>query len=318
MSELTPALLKRMQMKPHADDPVADENGGDGGGVTWRERWPVHPAADVFPMLPDDELDRLAADIKANGLREKIVLYVDKGTPVPIGPALTEDVEGETFFSTEDVEGETYVLDGRNRLEALERAGIDPMYNDGRPSSDLFRWVDSWRCCGLYGGGGNKWEVVPGPDPVGLVISANIHRRHLTKRQQAALIVSATKAGGSETLANVAKVSQGARGPAKDPVKAKAVAEAAKHGISKRTVEDALADDRRQETDSQPAPKKPAPQKAPKAKRATGPTKGPGRNGGDPVAERELREWRERHGDRCRPALRTVFPEYVSAPSGVS
>jgi N6-adenosine-specific RNA methylase IME4 len=55
-----------------------------------------HPFADIFPMLSERELDDLAADIKAHGLREPIVLYQSK------------------------------VLDGRNRQEACRRAGVEP------------------------------------------------------------------------------------------------------------------------------------------------------------------------------------------------
>jgi len=57
---------------------------------------PVHPAAAVFPMLPDDELDELAADIKANGLAH--ALAVKDGV----------------------------LIDGRNRREACRRAGVEP------------------------------------------------------------------------------------------------------------------------------------------------------------------------------------------------
>lgn len=57
---------------------------------------PVHPAAEVFPMLPDDELDELAEDIRTNGLRH---------------PLLVKDGQ---------------LVDGRNRREACRRAGIEP------------------------------------------------------------------------------------------------------------------------------------------------------------------------------------------------
>lgn len=56
----------------------------------------VHPAASRFPLMSDEELDELAADIKARGLDNPVVL-----------------LEGK-------------VLDGRNRLEACHRAGVPP------------------------------------------------------------------------------------------------------------------------------------------------------------------------------------------------
>jgi hypothetical protein len=59
----------------------------------------VHPAAAVFPMLPDDELRELAADIKANGLNH----------------AITLDAEGR-------------IVDGRNRDAACKLAGVEPRY----------------------------------------------------------------------------------------------------------------------------------------------------------------------------------------------
>src|SRR5262245_49079443 len=66
--------------------------------ISWRSIYPVHPCADVFPMMTDLEIDELAADIKANGLRQPVLLYMENGT--------------------------NYVLDGRNRVEAMMRAGI--------------------------------------------------------------------------------------------------------------------------------------------------------------------------------------------------
>jgi ParB-like nuclease family protein len=58
---------------------------------------PVHPIADLFPMMTDEELANLAADIKANGLIHPIV--VDK---------------------------DGVLVDGRNRDRACEIAGIAP------------------------------------------------------------------------------------------------------------------------------------------------------------------------------------------------
>jgi hypothetical protein len=58
----------------------------------------VHPLADRYPMLPDDEIAELATDIKAHGLIHQIV------------------VDGDT------------VIDGRNRLRACELAGVDPSF----------------------------------------------------------------------------------------------------------------------------------------------------------------------------------------------
>lgn len=59
----------------------------------------VHPAAELFPLMSDEELDALAADILANGLRQPLVL-----------------------------DGEGRLLDGRNRLAACGRAGVTPDY----------------------------------------------------------------------------------------------------------------------------------------------------------------------------------------------
>jgi ParB-like chromosome segregation protein Spo0J len=41
------------------------------------ERSP-HPLSEIFPRMNAEELDRLAEDIKANGLKEAIWLFEDK------------------------------------------------------------------------------------------------------------------------------------------------------------------------------------------------------------------------------------------------
>ena len=87
-----------------------------------------HPIADLFPMMTDDELKSLAADIQANGLKEPIVVLDDK------------------------------ILDGRNREKACRIARVEP-----------------------------KTVAFRGKDPVSFVLSMNLHRRHLTQGQRAAV-----------------------------------------------------------------------------------------------------------------------------------
>jgi hypothetical protein len=78
--------------------------------MTWRDKYKVHPAADVFPMMSDEELEALGQDILENGLREPIkIMRVRKAKQI-----------AENAFSQP-----TMLLDDRNRLEAMERVGID-------------------------------------------------------------------------------------------------------------------------------------------------------------------------------------------------
>jgi N6-adenosine-specific RNA methylase IME4 len=92
----------------------------------------AHPAADLFPMMTSAEIDQLAADIQQRG---------------QIHPILTT--------------GDNLVLDGRNRLEACRRAGVEP-------------YVLVWD------GDGD-----PFASPTAFVLSANLHRRHLNESQRA-------------------------------------------------------------------------------------------------------------------------------------
>src|ERR671922_924857 len=62
----------------------------------------VHPAADAFPMMEEEELDELASDIKANGLQQPLIIDKLNGSP--------------------------QLIDGRNRREACRRVGIVPDY----------------------------------------------------------------------------------------------------------------------------------------------------------------------------------------------
>jgi ParB-like chromosome segregation protein Spo0J len=91
----------------------------------------IHPVAEMFPMMTEEELDELAADIKANGLLNPI----------------TKD-------------NDDTLIDGRNRLEACSRAGVEP-----------------------------KFETLNGTDPVAYILAQNVKRRHLSKGQQAMAVV---------------------------------------------------------------------------------------------------------------------------------
>jgi ParB-like chromosome segregation protein Spo0J len=59
----------------------------------------IHPLAEAFPMMTDDELADLAVDIKENGQIHPIIVDAD-GT----------------------------LVDGRNRLRACEIAGVEPLF----------------------------------------------------------------------------------------------------------------------------------------------------------------------------------------------
>lgn len=118
---------------------------------------PVLAAADVFPLMSDEELQELAADIKENGLHEPLVIA---------------DVQ------TNDGEIVVVLVDGRNRRAACKIVGVEPQI-----------------------------RKLNGEDPNAYVLSANIHRRHMTKGQRAmavAMIYPEPKRG------------RGHRDPAKD------------------------------------------------------------------------------------------------------
>jgi hypothetical protein len=107
---------------------------------SWRDLLPIHPAALLLPRMSDAELKELGADIAATvqQLPEIILLNDD---------------------------GREELLDGLNRLDAMERAGIevakDGVFNRDRVPHQHVR--------------GNT-------DPYAFVLSAILHRRHLTQR----------------------------------------------------------------------------------------------------------------------------------------
>lgn len=45
--------------------------------TSWRDVLPIHPAAELFPLMSPDELRELGEDTKKGGLRSQIVLWQD-------------------------------------------------------------------------------------------------------------------------------------------------------------------------------------------------------------------------------------------------
>jgi hypothetical protein len=130
---------------------------------SWRDVLPVHPAAELFPLMKDTDPDALRAlgeDIKQNGLTSHIALY--RARP----------------------EAQAQLLDGRNRLDAIE-AVIGPIVS-------ILPYI------AIEGGRVVGWakvlETDQVPDPFAFVLSANIHRRHLTAEKRRELIAELIKA----------------------------------------------------------------------------------------------------------------------------
>jgi hypothetical protein len=201
---------------------------------SWRDFYKVHPACEVFPPLSPDELQKLADDIHVNGLNVAIE---------------TRHVAGPDG-------GTTYVIDGRNRLAALEDVLGYQIVNDKG------EWIGSAKARHLPGYTNEKVAAD--------VLSLNLRRRHqsLTKEQQVELIDAVLRAASGNDFANMARsfspVAGEKGGSTKDGHKAAVVTEAAKVGVSKRTVERTLAKAKADERAPQPTEsQKPKPKRKP-------------------------------------------------------
>jgi hypothetical protein len=126
----------------------------DAPAFAWRDHLPVHPAADLFPLMSEAELKELAEDLLAHGQRMLIMLCKS-----PDGTRLN-------------------VLDGRNRLDAMALTGRLRADDDGE----------------LYFGDEMVGLIGVKSDPYETVVSFNLHRRHLTSEQKRDLIAKLLKA----------------------------------------------------------------------------------------------------------------------------
>jgi hypothetical protein len=144
---------------------------------SWRDTFPIHPACELFPPISTDELRTLGEDIKKRGLQNRIALWAA------------------------DPNNKKFLLDGRNRLDAMELVGLDP-HSCSRVT--------------LYGN--------QGVDPHAYVVSANLHRRHLTAEQKRDLIgklLKATPEKSDRQIAETVKASPTTVGTVRTKMEAK-------------------------------------------------------------------------------------------------
>jgi hypothetical protein len=187
---------------------------------SWRASKKVHPACDASPLMLLDELGKLAEDIKANGLKFL--------------------VEVRHTINSE------YVIDGRNRLSALEALGIPLVADNGDWTHQALEYIH-------FGGRRTDAEIASE------VITFNARRKHQTKQELAEFIAEVLKLQKTDSANMAGSVIQDEqtgqlRGSIKDEHKAAVVIEAAKHGVSLRTVERALAKQNESDVPA-PAPK---------------------------------------------------------------
>jgi ParB-like nuclease domain len=140
----------------------------------WRQYLPVHPAADLFPLMAEVELKGLAEDIKAHGVIEPVILF-------------------------ETADDHMALLDGRNRLDACALAGLLSLNGDG----NLQITTTDGRAARLH-----YWLEHKGRDPYALALSYNVHRRHLTSEQKRDLIAKLLKAKPELSLRQVGKLTK--------------------------------------------------------------------------------------------------------------
>jgi ParB-like chromosome segregation protein Spo0J len=106
-----PELKDEIKQQPSSNESPKLNQGGDRCVAT--DQLKFHPLADLLPLMEGEEFDALVADIKASGLRERIMLYEGK------------------------------ILDGRNRYRACLKAGFEPVTIQLPPICDPVAYVIS-------------------------------------------------------------------------------------------------------------------------------------------------------------------------------
>jgi ParB-like chromosome segregation protein Spo0J len=141
--------------------------------ANWRDLMPVHPAADIFPLLDDADLVALGNDIKTNGL---------------VSPIAVD-------FDLSNRNSKPILVDGRNRLAAMERVGIRVRLEEihARRGGEVIGHRLAADDIDLNITEEETTISVIRGDPTEYIISANIHRRHLTLLQKKELTAALLK-----------------------------------------------------------------------------------------------------------------------------
>jgi hypothetical protein len=151
--------------------------------TSWRSRIKIHPSADLFPMMSPAELQELGEDIKAHGLLHPIQLLSGA------------------------------VIDGRNRLDAMELVGLTLEFRKRDNQFESQIWTGHGqraRGRGNVIGHCRHNTPIDIPDPARFVVEQNVLRRHLTTAQKSELIAKLLKADPTKSdraVAEVVKVS---------------------------------------------------------------------------------------------------------------
>jgi hypothetical protein len=152
------------------------------GPTSWRDKIKVHPAADLFPMMSQAELQELAHDIREHGLRRGVVFWTPESVESSISRKPPEEI---------------YLLDGRNRLAALELACKDEEERIEAIQNAIY--IDPEQS-------GFASLLYADVDPYAYVISANIRRRHLTAEQKREIIAELLKQRPERSDRAIAKI----------------------------------------------------------------------------------------------------------------
>jgi DNA-binding Lrp family transcriptional regulator len=175
-----------LNKSPHGSlaSPPNGASPSDAPLFNWRDHLPIHPAAELFPLMPEAELKELAEDIKTNGLRAPIVGWASD--------------EGQ------------FLLDGRNRLDALAKLSLLYETEDHHVGIKTWEWVGKgWsdrRGGRIEAADSDVWKNCCDGDPYTIALSLNVHRRHLTPEQTRELIAKVLKATPEKSNRQIAKI----------------------------------------------------------------------------------------------------------------